>query len=135
MPLYQSKCGQCQAVHQEVRSVSRYQDYPVCCGEPTKAFITEAPMSFMAGRFEPFKSIVDGSIIRNKQDLANHNARNNVVSVADGYDTKSLSKLATTNKKPDTSKADAMDLSKDIYEATKQVEAGYKPTIGVYTDD
>lgn len=33
--------------------------------------------------FEPFRSIVDGSIIRDHKDLAAHNKRNNVVNTAE----------------------------------------------------
>lgn len=34
---------------------------------------------------EPFKSPIDGSIIRNKQDLHDHNRRNNVEQTSDGH--------------------------------------------------
>jgi hypothetical protein len=98
-------------------------DTPECCGEKTLKVITRAPMGVVRGRFEPFKSPVDGSIISSIRDMAEHNKRNNVVSLADGY-TDEVVRSGNFGEKP---KADPKDLKQDVVESFKMVSSGYTP--------
>ena len=79
----------------------------------------------MKGRFEAFKSVVDGSIIRTQREMDEHNKRNNVVCMAEGYDDKSiLAGECGPKKEQDTSKQELID----SYFMVKQ---GYKPKVEV----
>jgi hypothetical protein len=78
------------------------------------------------GRFDSFVSPVDGSVIRTSRELKEHNVRNNVVSVADGYDEKRV--LAGDYKKTET--LSSKERVKDIVESVKALNQGYKPDRG-----
>lgn len=96
-----------------------------------KKVIFSAPKGFVSGKFEPFISHVDGSLITSQRDMQEHNRRNGVVNLADGYDNEAVIK-GDYLKPPE---ADKSDLKADIAEATAMVSQGYKPTTEVFTDD
>ena len=93
--------------------------------------IYSAPKGFVTGKFEPFVSNVDGSLITSQRDMNEHNKRNGVVCMADGYDDETIKKGEFM--KPE--QKDIGDLKADIAEATAQVSQGYKPQTEIYTDD
>jgi len=128
MPIYQALCRDCDVTAEYLRPVAECMDVPSCpnCFEPMHKVILTAPKGFVKGKFEPFKSTVDGSIITTQRELQQHNDRNNVVSMADGYSTEEL--LAA---KPKEEVLDKKELVKDIAEATHKVAQGYKPIIEV----
>ena len=97
------------------------------CGNTNKLtpFVT-APKGFMRGKFEPFKSTVDGTIIDGHRALQEHNKRNGVVSMAAGYNTEQLQKADF--KKP-TTKLDRQQLANDLGESILKVQNGYKPEV------
>jgi hypothetical protein len=96
-----------------------------------KKVILKAPQGFVKGNFDRFRSPVDGSIISTERDLRNHNARNNVVNIHDGYDEATV--MRGEYVKP-TAGPDKKDIAKDIYESYQRVDSGYKPIIGVDED-
>ena len=133
MPVYEARCRDCGATTDYVRSVDKRKEVPECptCGGTMEQAILSAPESYVSGRFEPFKSSVDGSIIRNRYELEEHNRRNNVVSVADGYTDEQVKKGEMGKPAP---KPDAKDIKKDIAESIQMVNSGYKPEIGAYDE-
>lgn len=132
MPVYQCVCRECEVSAEYLRPVSECMNTPECptCGERMKKVILSAPMGFVTGKFEPFKSTVDGSLITNQRELQAHNSRNNVVSLADGYTTEEL----MTIKPKEIEKSDPKSIAADIAEATQMVKSGYKPNIEVHDD-
>jgi len=84
--------------------------------------ILSAPRGFVKGNFEPFRSTVDGSVLRTQRDVAEHNKRNNVVCLGDGYDD------ATVRSGNYGKKAEVKDVDKDIKDSIRMLEQGYKPT-------
>lgn len=121
------KCGAPVTYH---RRIADALDTPECprCGGQTKKAILSAPTSFVKGRFEAFKSPVDGSIIKNDRDMQEHNKRNNVVNAAEGYSEETINSGNFGRKEE---KLDKKELVSDIKESIHMLENGYKPQIEV----
>lgn len=134
MPTYMSECRHCGLLYGEHRKIKDYQNTPNCssCGERTTTVILAAPPSFIKGKFDPFISPVDRSLVRSQRELNEHNKRNGVQNLHDGYSEKELAELAT--KPRATPKIDKKEVSADIIDAIREVEHGYKPTIGAQDD-
>ena len=133
MPTYDAQCSVCGETQAYCRAVNDRMDTPQCCGIPMQKVILTAPKGFIFGKFDPFLSPVDGSTIRTKRELQEHNKRNNVVSMADGYSDEKIKAGLTT--KPAAPLVDRADLEKDVAQAINMVRDGYKPTIEVHDDN
>lgn len=129
MPVYISECKECGLRYSESRPMEDFRKYPTCeaCHGPTFGVILQAPKSFVKGRFDPFVSTVDGSVIHNARELEEHNKRNDVRSLADGYDEQTILSGGMAKKAPEPTKEETM---KDVAEAVYEVSNGYKPIIG-----
>lgn len=134
MPLYEAVCSNCEAGYDYIAPVAKYQQVPECplCGGKGHKVICSAPMSFVKGRFEPFKSNVDGSLISSQKDLEEHNKRNNVVQLAEGYDTKDIADLPMRLQHKGT---DKKEVAEDVAQATHAVANGYRPIVKVLDDE
>jgi hypothetical protein len=86
--------------------------------------IFSVPRGYVRGKFEAFKSSVDGTIIANHRDMTEHNRRNGVVCVADGYSDEKVRSGSFAKKAVKTDKA---DINRDLAEAAVMVRDGYKP--------
>jgi putative FmdB family regulatory protein len=128
MPLYEARCHDCDLLLQYRKPVAEYLDTPVCpsCGGGTSKVIVSAPMGFVAGKFEPFKSQVDGSVITCQSDLAEHNKRNNVVNMHDGW---SEDKILAGDLGQKKVVPDKKEIAEDLQRAIHDVTQGYKPEI------
>ena len=134
MPLYQAVCDRC-VVYTEYRaSVSDCMKTPGCpeCGDRMVKRILTAPTGVVTGKFEPFKSSVDGTLIRCQKDLREHNLRNGVVNVQDGFPEE---KVIAGDFNRVEAKLDPNERKQDIAEAIHKVTQGYRPVIGVQDDD
>lgn len=123
MPVYEADCEDCGVYADYLREVKDYLDTPHCpeCGIKMRKIIRSAPKGYMVGQFDAFQSTVDRSIIRSQRDLLEHNKRNNVISLADGYSTEQLiNHKGIPTEQPRNVKA-------DLAEAYKAVKDGYKP--------
>jgi DNA-binding NarL/FixJ family response regulator len=89
--------------------------------------ILTAPKSFVKGNFEAFRSSVDGSVLRTQRDVQEHNKRNNVVCLGDGYDDATV-RSGSFNKGASATMT-KQDRVEDIKEAIQKLEQGYKPTL------
>jgi len=129
MPLYEAYCPECRGVLEYRASMDDALNTPPCpaCGGRTRKGIFTAPKGFVKGKFEPFRSVVDGSIITTQREMDEHNRRNNVVSLADGYDDATI-KAGNFGRKPEV--LDKKEIAADIAESIHMVQNGYKPTIG-----
>ena len=129
MARYDAQCSDCGQVTEYVCSINDRASTPGCpsCGGKTRQVILSAPLGVVKGKFEPFKSSVDGSIVHSEHSLREHNARNNVVCLSDGYDEKTISAGAFGNKE---TKLDKKELVSDIQESIQAVTEGYTPHIG-----
>lgn len=127
MPVYDCKCLDCGCVSQYTSSVEQRTILPFCdkCRGLTKKVIINAPRGYVKGNFAAFKSSVDGSLITGDRTLREHNLRNGVVSLHDGY---SESKVLAGDFGRKEAKPDKKDIASDIREAVQKLEyGGYKP--------
>jgi len=124
MPTYDCQCVKCGAVQEYHRPMQDSHNTPSClnCSVKMVKVILSAPRGFVKGNFEPFRSTVDGSVLRTQRDVAEHNKRNNVVCLGDGYDD------ATVRSGNYGKKAEVKDVDKDIKDSIRMLEQGYKPT-------
>lgn len=129
MPVYEARCDECDFVVDYTRRIADANETPECprCGAHTTKGIFTAPTGFVRGKFEPFRSVVDGSLISSQRSMDEHNKRNNVVCLADGYDDATI-KAGNFGRKE--SKLDKKELAADIQQAIHEVQNGYKPVIG-----
>lgn len=129
MPTYYSKCHACGLLFEQVRRMADYKNTPACtsCGGGTEPAIVVPPQGFVKGKFEAFISPVDRTLITCQRDLDEHNKRNGVMNLHDGYDEKAV--MDVVNKPRETVKIDKKEIVADIVAATKECEAGYKPII------
>jgi hypothetical protein len=77
--------------------------------------------------FESFRSTVDGSLINSRRELAEHNRRNNVVNLHDGYDEAAVQAMTKKDYQKPLDDERGKDLHKDIEKAVAQCSDGYKP--------
>lgn len=129
--VYEGCCGR-----QETSRICRLADYEASpgfdcpeCGKPLKQIITAPRFLNNTAPFEAFKSPVDGSIITSQTALREHNARNGVVNLHDGYDGKAVDNFTKRNYQEELDKERRADLRKDAIEAIRQVADGYKPVV------
>lgn len=134
MPVYEALCKECELLYEYVAKIADCMKTPRCssCGEKTHKVIFHAPMGFVKGKFEPFKSQVDGSIITTQRDLTAHNARNNVCNLHDIYDERTI---FTGDIAPKQIVPDKKEIAQDMLAAIHEVSNGYKPNIGAQDDD
>jgi hypothetical protein len=85
--------------------------------------------------FEPFRSPVDGSVITNSRELSEHNKRNNVVPLHDGYDEAAVKKFTETDWQKPLDQERKQDLGQDMEKAIQKLEQGYKPTPAPFTEE
>lgn len=120
--IYEAKCPICHYVVEYSRPMRECMNTPDCphCEMKMLKVIFTPPKGYVRGRWGAFKSTVDGSIIRNERELAEHNRRNNVESMSAGYATEQLMKMRGEQKREKVTAAEVAD-------AYRAVEAGYKP--------
>lgn len=131
--IYEAECEGCGLPFDYAASVKDYQIVPPCpaCAAPARKVIRTAPVGVVTGKFEPFKSMVDGTMITNQRDLKEHNLRNRVVNLNDGYsEEKIISGELVQKPKQDNKK----DVVQDVVQSIKAVEGGYKPKVEVQDD-
>lgn len=126
MPTYQAECLACGNQFEYASSIHRCLDVPHCplCQKTARKVILSAPLGFVTGKFDAFVSPVDGSVIRNQRELQNHNERNGVVNIQDGY---SEDKVLKGDFSVKEEKLDPNERKRDIAEAIHDLEHGYKP--------
>lgn len=134
MARYDAQCNNCDAQFEFTARIEFYNDPPECplCTGPTRRIILAAPQGFVKGKFDAFVSPVDFSVISTERDLAEHNRRNGVVNIQEGYSEEKVLKGDFGKKKEDNN---AKEVAGDIQEAIHDVTHGYKPTIGAEDDD
>lgn len=124
MRTYEAQCRLCGYFTEYRRHVKDCLDTPDCpqCEYKMEKIIKTAPRGFVKNRWSEYRSPVDGSLIRNQHDLEEHNKRNNVVPMAEGYTTEQLMKM-----RGDPPPRDGVQAA-DVAEAYRAVKEGYKPT-------
>lgn len=132
MPTYSAQCPTCERIEDYICSVADCMHTPICCGQHMDKKIFTAPKGYVLGRFDAFVSPVDGTTITGRRALEEHNKRNNVVSMADGYSDEQIKAGPPERKQKAVSKK---ELQMDIAEAYSMVKDGYKPTKEVLEDE
>lgn len=136
--IYTYYCDNCTLRLERICSLAMYEASPnmACtkCGKKARRTYT-VPRIFARAKFEPFKSPVDGTIISSHAELAEHNKRNGVVNLHDGYDEKAIKAFDGRNLTEPTEVERKQDLGTDMKEAIQKLEDGYKPTPAEYTEE
>lgn len=133
--IYEAECmGVDPHPFEYVASLAQCTIVPPCpyCQAPSKKVVRTAPMGVVTGKFDPFVSPVDGSVISTKRELAEHNKRNKVVQLGEGYTEEKVIK-GDFGQKP--VEPDKKEIAETILEAAQAVSHGYKPTVQVLEDD
>lgn len=127
---YEAICLGCCHIYDYFRPVAERNNIPPCpecqCEKVAKVIVTVQP-GLVKGKFDPFKSQVDGSVITCERDLQEHNKRNNVALLGDGFSNEDI--LTGNFGQKGLQPPDKKEIAKDIVESIKRVESGYKPTI------
>lgn len=128
MAKYDAQCCKCDNQFEFQARIEFYNDPPECplCGGETRRIILAAPQGFVKGKFESFLSPVDGTVINNARELAEHNKRNSVVNIQEGY---SEEKVLRGDFGAPEKENTAEDISKDVGEALRDLNNGYKPIV------
>lgn len=126
--IYEAECVDCGKIHEYSRPVAHYLDTPVCpcCGGESRKVIRTAPTGFVSGKFEQYRSQVDGTLIRTQKDLAEHNRRNGVVLLNEGYSEEAIRSGKLGQQKPPVV-VKREEVIQDMQEAIHDLENGYKP--------
>lgn len=123
--IYEAECQVCHHSYEYYRRISECMDVapcPLCTGEGKKVILT-APTGHVKGKFEQFRSSVDGTLIRTEKDLREHNRRNGVVNLNEGYTDEELKNYTPPPPVVPTKE----EIAADIVEAIEEVKHGYKP--------
>lgn len=117
--------------HERVCRLAEYEADPSysCpeCGRPLERVLTAPRYLNSTKPFEAFKSPVDGSIIACERDLREHNKRNGVVNLHDGYDSKAVANFTKRDYQAELDKERRKDLKKDMELSLNKLHQGYKP--------
>lgn len=127
---YDAICMSCAHTYDYYRPVAdraMVPPCPECGGADVRKIILSVARGLVKGKFEPFKSQLDGSVITTERELQEHNKRNNVRLLGEGYSNEDI--LAGKCGKQGQDPIDKKDVAKDIVESIRRVEAGYKPII------
>lgn len=105
--------------------------YPACgtCGARLGFHKVTRARNSRTSNFDPFVSPVDGSVITTKRELADHNARNNVVNVHEGYSEQSYFNKVNEDLYADINKEASKDVNSDIHESINMLNNGYVPEV------
>lgn len=126
--MYEARCQACGYEYDYIASIDERLNVPrceICGGTGTKVILT-APTGVVQSTFTPFRSHVDGTMISNHRDLQNHNKRNGVVNLNDGF---SEEKILAGDFGQQKELESLKDKAKDVQEAVHAVQSGYKPEV------
>ena len=127
--IYDAECRACGRIYEYTRPIDERNNVPPCpgCGgADVVKVILSAPSGFVRGKFDAFRSTVDGTVIRSQRELEEHNKRNRVVNLHDGFtEDKILSGDFGTKK----AVPDKKEVAATVVESIKAVESGYKPKV------
>ena len=131
--IYGYRCDRCRVDYERVCSLADYEDDPeyVCprCFGSTHQVLFKVLAVVGGGPFQAFRSPVDGSVIQSRRQLAEHNKRNNVVNIHDGYSEKAVMAMTQKDYQAPLDKERAKDLHTDIEKAIAQCNDGYTPHV------
>ena len=96
------------------------------CGAAMQRVIT--PPRLFTKTFTPFWSPVDGSFISNSRELSEHNKRNQVVQLHEGYTEEQVKSFTNKDLHNDPVSERTYDLKKDMHKAIQKLEEDYTPT-------
>lgn len=127
---YEWCCGQKRDRH---CSLAEYEANPefhcIECGRLLTRIITAPRFLNNTKPFEAFRSPVDGSVITCERELREHNKRNNVVNIHEGYDQKSIESFAKKDFQKPLDEERSASLRADMAEAIEKLDQGYKPQV------
>ena len=126
--IYEAECLKCGHQFDYTSSAADCLNVPPCpqCWGEAKKVIRTAPSGLVTGKFDAFRSPVDGTLIKSKRDLENHNRRNGVVNLNDGWSEEKIRSGQIGEKPQQESKAEKVA---DVQAAIHAVKNGYKPEV------
>ena len=127
--VYEGCCGE--TLHERRCRLAHYEADPTfacpTCGKRLKQVITAPRFLNNTTEFKAFRSPVDGSIITTERGLRDHNARNGVMNVHEGYSEKTYMEMTKQDFQKPLDQERKKDLLADIKESITMTEQGYKP--------
>lgn len=99
------------------------------CGRELKQWVTAPRLLNNTKEFKAFRSPVDGSIITSEHALREHNKRNNVVNIHEGYSEQAVKDFTRKDFRKELDQERTKDLAVDIRESITKVDQGYKPEV------
>lgn len=103
MPVYECKCNVC-GEHKDVfLKLSEYKNLPDCCGEQMQRVIS-AP--FVATDIVPYRSPIDGTIVKSRSDHKAHMRKHGVIEVGNEKLTRPMTKQVDEKKHSEDLKRD-----------------------------
>lgn len=130
---YEKCCGRRTYVRRVRAEFGMYAECPQC-GQRLRAKRVQQAKLTRSPSFEAFRSPVDGSIITNRRELAEHNRRNDVVNVHDGYDSAAVDAMITKDYQKPLDNERRQDLHQDMVESIQKLDQGYTPTTAPETE-
>lgn len=127
---YPYKCPACGSNATRVCRLAEYEADPTfrcACGAQMVRRITAPRFLNNTKPFESFKSPVDGSIITCERELREHNKRNNVVNIHEGYTEAELNDFTKRDWHKPLEDERRKDLREDIDTAVQKLHEGYVP--------
>lgn len=99
------------------------------CGKALKQWITAPRLSLKTKSFEPFRSPVDGSIITSESSLREHNRRNDVVNVHEGYTEAAYLNKVNEDLFAGINKEASKDISAEVHQSINMLNNGHVPEV------
>lgn len=99
------------------------------CGRALTQWLTAPRLLTNTKEFQAFKSPVDGSIIYSEASLREHNKRNNVVNIHEGYSEDTVKKFTQQDFQKPLDEERAKDLAIDLRESVQKLQEGYVPEV------
>jgi len=135
--VYEAHCGR--LAWERHCSLAEYENDPThkcpVCGEYISQILTAPRFITGAKPFRPFRSTVDGTIISSEHALREHNKRNNVVNLHDGYDERAVQGFVHKDWEAERHKENEKEVKADMATAVEKLQDGYTPTPAEYTEE
>lgn len=128
---YPYACPRCGTQIERICRLAEYEAEPYVrckCGTMMKQIICAPRTLNNTKEFQAFKSPVDGTIVNSQRELAEHNKRNGVINVHEGYSEKELFGMTKRDFQKPLDEERRKDLVPDILQSVEMLKNGFVPT-------
>ena len=129
--VYEGCCGNT-SVERRCR-LAQYEADPTfncpSCGRLLQQWVTAPRLLSKTKVFQAFRSPVDGTIITSEAALREHNKRNNVVNIHEGYSEAAVMDFVNKDFNKPIEEERSKDLAKDLEKSVQMLQEGYTPQV------